>query len=76
MAIGEISYMDIFGDHKKQKAATALLSKLVNIKKTMTENSQPSAMDPSTLSDQSDLVLKFSYDIHDNIVDYSSGKYN
>ena len=63
--------MDIYGDHNKQKAATALLSKLVNIKKTITENSQPSALDPSTLSD---LVLKFSYDLHDCIVDYSSGK--
>ena len=73
VARGQISYMDIYGDHNKQKAATALLSKLVNIKKTMTENSQPSALDPSTLSD---LVLKFSYDLHDCIVDYSSGKYN
>ena len=65
--------MDIYGDQYKQKAVTALFSKLVDIKRRLTEDSQPPALDPNTLSD---LVLKFSYDLHDCIVDYSSGKYN
>ena len=38
VARGKISYMDIYEDHLKQKEVTSLFSKLLNIKKTMTEN--------------------------------------
>ena len=71
VARGKISYLDIFEDHIKQKEVTELFSKLLNIKKTMTENSLPTIMDPSTLSD---LVLKTSYNLHGCTVNYSSGK--
>ena len=71
VARGKISYMDIYEDHLKQKEVTALFSKLLNIKKTMTEKSQPTILDPST---SSDLVLKTSYNLHDCTVNYSSGK--
>ena len=66
VARGKISYLDIFEDHIKQKEVTALFSKLLNIKKTVTENSQPTIMVPSSLS--------VCYNLHDCTVNYSSGK--
>ena len=67
----KISYLDIFEDHIKQKEVTTLISNLLNIKKTMTQNSQQTTIDPSILSN---LMLKTSYNLHDCIDDYSSGK--
>ena len=71
VATGKISYEDIYDNHIKQKEVTTLFSKLLSIKKVMTEDYDTNKMDPSTLSFE---VLKTSYSLQPCIVNYSSGK--
>ena len=58
-------YEDILGDHLKQKIIISLFTKLLDIRKTIEEENS----DPSNL----DGLLKTSYNVHDCIVNYSSG---
>ena len=60
---GQILYMDVYVDHINQMEVTAVFSKLIDIKKTMSENCPPTLMDPKT-----------SYILHSCTVNYSSGK--
>ena len=61
-----IQYSDIFKNPRKQKNTTSLISKLLDIKKTLMNET-----DPSTLQCQ---VLETSYNLQTCIVSYSSGK--
>ena len=61
-----IQYSDIFKNPSKQKNITSLFSKLLDIKKTLMIET-----DPSTLQCQ---VLETSYTLQTCIVSYSSGK--
>ena len=67
---GEVKYEDIFGDVYKQKVVVTLFTKLLDIRKTMAQNSQQETPDPS-ISDQ---MLKNSYNLNHSIVNSSSGK--
>jgi hypothetical protein len=64
---GQVNYDDIFGDVHKQKVVVNLFTRLLDIRKTMTQQDTP---DPS-ISDQ---MLKNSYNLHHCIVNSSSGK--
>ena len=67
---GEVKYKDLFGDVYKQKVVVTLFTKLLDIRKTMAQNSQQETPDPSI----SDKMLKNSYNLHHSIVNSSSGK--
>ena len=64
---GQVNYDDIFGDVHKQKVVVNLFTRLLDIRKTMTQQDTP---DPS-ISDQ---MLKNSYNLQHCFVNSSSGK--
>ena len=63
-------YVDIFGDHFKQKQITHLLSRLINIRNKLLDKNLRRITDPSMSAD----VLENSVYLLDSIVHYSSGK--
>ena len=61
----QMVYEDIFGDHLKLKKIISPFTKVLDIRKTIQEENT----DPSNL----DGMLMTSYNLHDCILNYSSG---
>ena len=64
----KVNYEDIYSEHKKQKIVTSIFAKLLNIRKQILENRE-NTTNPSNLNG----LLRSSYNVHDSIVNYSSG---
>jgi hypothetical protein len=57
LAPGLVKYEDIYGDHLKQKVIVTIFTKLLDIMKTMAEDSQQNTSDPSISAE----MLEISY---------------
>ena len=64
-----VKYEDIYGDHLKQKVIVNIFTKLLDIRKTMAEDSQQNTSDPSISAE----MLEISYNLQPCIVNFSSG---
>ena len=67
IAPGLVKYEDIYGDHLKQKVIVTIFSKLLDIRKTMAEDSQQNTSDPSISAE----MLEISYNLQPCIVNFS-----
>ena len=64
-----VKYNDVFGDHHRQKVVVTIFEKLLNIRKTLTEEKLRNKTNPSTPS----RMLKNCYNVQPSIVNLSFG---
>ena len=64
-----VKYNDVFGDHHRQKVVVTIFEKLLNIRKTLTEEKLGNKTNPSTPL----RMLKNCYNVQPSIVNFSFG---